>query len=70
MVDEVRRTDWVEVDPKKWHGDTAYRIWQRKTDHGVYQRHEWRHETGITWLEPWIPSNARDFAKTMKPAPK
>lgn len=50
---ETRVTHWIAFGH---YGLTHYRIWQKKTAHGMWQRHEWKREDGTTNMEEWIAS--------------
>ena len=38
------------------YGATAYRIWKKQTEHGAFQRNEWKLADGSVDMEPWIPT--------------
>ena len=54
----MQKTNETRVTP--WHafgryGATHYRIWNKLTPHGMFQRHEWMMEDGSSNVEGWIP---------------
>lgn len=53
---EVRVTPWQLSDSFKEYGLDGYRIWNKKTPHGMFQRHEWQRTAGGTDMDDWIPS--------------
>jgi hypothetical protein len=63
-ANETRRTDWV---PYGHYGFAAYRIWMRRTEHGMFQRHEWKRDDGSIDLEDWIAAPWKDFGAHYAP---
>lgn len=61
---ETRRTEWIAYGH---FGFSHYRIWMRKTAHGMFQRHEWRRDDGTEDMDDWIPSPCT-FGEKMVPA--
>ena len=56
--EEIQVTGWKAFQVTGWnafghYGLTHYRIWQKKTAHGMWQRHEWKREDGTTDMEEW-----------------
>jgi hypothetical protein len=66
---ETRVTPWHDVGQRsEWADSTvaAYRIWQRVSQWGWEQRHEWRHRDGSERLESWI-RGAAGFVPSAQP---
>jgi hypothetical protein len=58
---EVRVTPWIDVSHRQEWADSridAYRIWQRASQWGWEQRHEWRYRDGGVRAESWIRGSA------------
>jgi hypothetical protein len=65
MADETRVTGWIEFGH---HGVSHYRIWQRHTHHGMYQRHEWRRVGDLfTRMDDWIAVPSTSWCVDAKP---
>jgi hypothetical protein len=62
--DETRVTPW---HPYGHRGLTHYRIWQRRAEFGLYQRHEWKNEDGSTDVQKWIAAPGTDWLPTAEP---
>jgi hypothetical protein len=61
---ETRATPWIAYGH---YGYTHYRIWDRFTNFGMMQRHEWRHEDGTEELQNWIPTIRNEWCKDAQP---
>lgn len=67
---ETRVTPWRDVSQKpEWADSTvaAYRIWQRRSQWGWEQRHEWRRRDGSIRMDGWI-RGAADWCLDSSPA--
>ncbi len=63
MGNETRATDWIKYGH---FGFSHYRIWGKQTPHGMFQRHEWKHDDGEISMDEWIKSTP-GFPTSAKP---
>lgn len=67
---EERVTPWIVVAGRpEWAGSdvTQYRIWQRVSQWGWEQRHEWKTRDGYGFCDAWI-KGAQGWTKGAEPA--